>query len=327
MYNQTRSFSALKAVEDQEFSNAKFCAKLKGFRFSYVFLFMLLVLGAGMLAPIPVHAQVSVETQSIVAPCAIPFEVVRSRIAVSAVVNGQHGQLFFENGFSGLILNQDHFESGPKKESRMVFGKSTKVGNTSAQVVITCTDHIFNRSMVGDLSHMIKDGDNRVILGVIGNDIFAGGSVTFDMQNSDLLYSRSFAQVPEDSEHVLDLTFENDIPVVTAVFQNREIKVGLISSLSNCFISKQLLKRISAEGEAVLLGKEHTLTIADLPVNGIFIRGHNLEPFNQPGKKASLHGILGQEYFKHYQVTINYRNSHLRVQEYPKYQDIATAKK
>lgn len=271
-------------------------------------------------------------------PIRIPFTFSGRLIIAQATANGQPGAFLVDTGSEGLILNQDHF--APRRNSD---GRSIDITGNSQAEQSTCVDLVLS-----DLSRKceparlanisgLEQAVGHSLLGIIGRHCFRKMEIMFDYQRQVItlfpLDQKGDRLVEFDGRfplQVIGFRRKGHLPYVQAEIGKLKLDMvvdcGAEVNLLNCKWRKKAGNHILAERKATLRGLNGKGTeVVNCLIKKISIEGISYPPmetflvkelpFNPEYSGPVIDGVLGYEFFRQHQLSINYRKRELSVWE------------
>ena len=271
----------------------------------------------------------------------IRFGVLHQLMMVQATVNHKTGYLCIDTGIKGLVLNEQLFD-GIRQNVGIVNSKGDIIPSQSvfAHVELGCLTRSFPNARTANLHHIFNN-DNNLVLGMIGWEIFDNKEILIDYLNAKIILfnldieghrieiSDQFNSIAKSSS----LHFVGQFPCIIAEVGNKKLNLILDSGATSNVICQSLYHKFKSNNVPVKKVQIRHLggTSADLSLTkfaGLQI-GHittlpmktlwySLAPLNLRNGGSEIHGIIGQELFKQYQVGINFRKNEVTLYSYEK---------
>jgi predicted aspartyl protease len=119
----------------------------------------------------------------------IPFKRAGKLLMVETTIDGQTGNLIFDTGASGLVLNRTYFRDYPQTQSVTPSGITGTVGKIFKTLVdsISISSLIYRnvKADIADLGH-IENRRGVKVLGLFGFNLLRNFEIIIDIQNNEL---------------------------------------------------------------------------------------------------------------------------------------------
>lgn len=250
-----------------------------------------------------------------------PFKLVNNLPIVQATVDGRSGGFLLDTGAEVMLLNQDYFQGRPTTGPAGAGATGAFEKATSYRVRHFEWQGIVFRSAsvtAVDLSHVGAPS----LLGLIGTALLAHYAVTLDYQKSQLTLRAPGAPAPATKPRLtLPFVLRGHLPVIPVTIAGREYELAIDSGASVNMLNDKHFTTLTAElakpfttalggaasrVRAVRGGTIQQATLGKrLPLANMVTIFTTIKPLTK-GKFTSIDGILGYEFLRQYQVTINY---------------------
>jgi predicted aspartyl protease len=261
----------------------------------------------------------------------IPLKQVGRLFLIEATVDGEHGNLVFDTGANGLVINSTYFRS------HVVSGKPSSYGITGSVAVagrITVEQVEFAglvyKNLKADAANLghIENQRGVKILGLVGFGMMRNLEIVFDAKNSELRLFRIDKNGDRINKHSpafnADQTQEIEtlanILLVKADICNKTLnfcfdtgaETNAISSFSNkkviCTLTitrRTVLKGAGAVNSEVLFGRMDDFSFGGKQIPGMETIITNLEALSQ-AYGTTIDGMLGYSFMQKGVVCINF---------------------
>jgi predicted aspartyl protease len=267
------------------------------------------------------------KTDSIV----IPLKQAGRLFLIEATVDGEQGNLVFDTGANGLVINSTYFRNHVVTGSATSNGITGSVGLTGrisiGQIEFAGLVYRNLRADATNLGH-IENRRGVKILGLLGFGMIRNLEIVFDAKNSELrLYkidkngnrinNRSAGFIADKSQEIettSNILFLNgDICGKTLKFCfDTGAETNAISSLSNkkviCTLTitrRTVLKGAGIVNSEVLYGKMDDFSMNGQQISGMETIVTNLDALSQ-AYGTTVDGMLGYSFMEHGIVCINF---------------------
>jgi predicted aspartyl protease len=282
--------------------------------------------------PLDIRAIMPPETDMV----AIPLKNAGRLYMIEAMIDNQSGNLIFDTGATGLVMNRTYFRKYPKTERIKSAGITGAVGEVETinigNIAISGLSFLNMPAGLADLGH-IENRRGVKVLGLIGFECFRDFEVVIDAVNSELqLYrvdskgnrtgnaSRSFnADVSQPVEVVKNIIFINGTiggKVLKFCFDT-----GAETNAISSHAPKAVLNTISVDRKSSLSGAgQKTVEVLFGTMNDFVFGGHHLKNMEtiithldnlNEAYGVQIDGMLGYNFLNQGVICINLRKRQL----------------
>lgn len=252
----------------------------------------------------------------------LSFELVNNLPMVQATVDGRSGNFLFDTGAEMTLLNQRYFKGTPSAMATGA-GATGKLENASTYRVRRFEWHGLSFQDADltavDLQHLSPNGPP--LLGLIGADLLTHYAVTLDYSNRKIVLRAPAKQKLAPPQLKMPFVLQGHLPVISASIADKAYNLtidsgagvnmlpqeqlpGLGTQLTNPFSAD--LGGVSNQAKSVKGGTIKQMTLGKkvrlVDMVTIFTA---IGPLAN-SKPTPIDGILGYEFLRQYQVTINY---------------------
>lgn len=252
----------------------------------------------------------------------LSFELVNNLPVVQATVDGRSGNFLFDTGAEMTLLNQQHFKGIPSATPAGA-GATGKLENASSYRVARFDWHgvsFRDADLTAvDLDHLSPNGPP--LLGLIGADLLMHYAVTLDYPKRKIILRVPTKQKPNTPPLKLPFVLQGHLPVVRANIAGETYNLTIDSGAGvnmlaeECFTSVKTqlanpfttnLGGASSQAKAVKGGTIKQITLGkNVRLVDMVTIFTVIGPLAN-SKPTPIDGILGYEFLRQYQVTINY---------------------
>jgi len=268
----------------------------------------------------------------------IPLKRAGKLFLIEASIDGVEGNLVFDTGAGGLVVNSTYFRDHVKKSGSYSNGITGSVGKVS-QVTIgnlefAKLEYKNLRADLVDLGH-IENNRNVKILGLIGFGLLRNLEIVIDAKNSELrLYrldesgnrtgktKRQFKfDYKQDFYEKSDILFlKADIGGKTISFCfDTGAETNVLSSYAKKDIlntltitRRKVLKGTGKAGSEVLYGRMNDFVIGDRKITGMETIVTNLNALSEAYNKP-IYGMLGCPFMENGIICINFEKNQFAI--------------
>lgn len=321
---------------------------------------MLLVLLANTIAPsgnvkgagLSSHSAVEGVTTLVIATLAIhepslpdsiiiPLKRSGRLFFLEATIDGITGNLVFDTGAMGLVLNKTYFRDYVKDHLPASGGVTGLVSDVSRVFVdrIQISDLTFEHAMANmvDLSH-IENKRGLKVLGLLGLDNLKSFEVIIDLNHEVLqLYPvdkkgqrLSGENAPFRSDYQQEMDIVGGVVFVKILIAGKTLRFCLDSAAETNALNKDapkavmetfsitrtlLLKGAGSQTKEVFLGNFNDISIGEIPLHPMTAILSNLDQLGS-SYNVNLDGILGFDFFVKGIIRLNFFRKEMAVQFY-----------
>jgi len=261
----------------------------------------------------------------------IPIKYAGRLFMVEAVVDGQSGNLIFDTGASGIVMNQTYFRKYAQTNTHKSNGITGAVTNTSCITIgsmrISGLEAKKLTASVADLSH-IENQKGVKVLGLFGFKMIKDFEIVLDINRQVLFLYRinkngdriSSSAPPFNADYSQKFKTSKNIVFIRGTVADRELKFCLdtgaeINAISsNC--NKNVLKTIKITGNSnlngvgssqskVLSGMMTDFRFGDRDLTSMTSIITSLDALSE-AYETSLDGMLGYDFLKKGIFCINF---------------------
>jgi len=199
----------------------------------------------------------------------IPLKRAGKLIMVEAKIDGQIGNLIFDTGASGLVLNKTYFRNSNLLESvspRSITGAVEKIYRTTIDSLeISGILYMNKKADVVELGH-IENRRGIKVLGLFGFELLRNFEIVIDIHNSQLKLikvdkngNKVIGLIPDfRSDYTMDIRETNNILFLSGIVGGKTLKFCFdtgaeINAISNS-LQKVVLNTISITRRSKLVG-------------------------------------------------------------------------
>lgn len=261
----------------------------------------------------------------------IPFKMAGRLLMVDAVVDGQSGNLIFDTGASGIVVNQTYFRKYTRQTGNRSNGITGGVSNVTdislGNIRISDLEVKKISATVADLSH-IENQKGVKVLGLFGFKMIRDFEIVIDINRQVLQLckiddhgNRLNGTLPAfPADHWQNFTSSRNVVFIRGEIAGKELKFCLdtgaeINALSSS-CSRSILKTVSITGRSNLSGagagqpKVLSGTMTEFSFGGreltpMFSLITSLDALAQ-AYETSLDGMLGYDFLKKGAICINF---------------------
>jgi len=186
----------------------------------------------------------------------IPLKRAGRLFLIEVTIDGQTGNLIFDTGASGLVLNRSYFRNYTVRETLSESGGITGGGSKISNIVVDLIDvsALYYENVMADLADLghIENQRNVKILGLFGLSLLRDLEVTFDARNSELRLSRidkdgncldkSALYTIYKNTHKIEI--RNDIIILKALVGGKMLNLSLDTGAEISLIHNGLPKNV-----------------------------------------------------------------------------------
>jgi predicted aspartyl protease len=199
----------------------------------------------------------------------IPLKNAGRLLMIEAVIDGQTGNLIFDTGATGLVLNRTYFRKYPKMESQVSTGITGSVVDVERINLgnLNLSGLIYKNipGSLADLGH-IENRRGVKVLGLFGFDLIKDFEIIIDARNNELQLQRIDARgnrvsgkIPVfQSDYSQKFDVSKNIVFVTASIGGKLLKfcldTGAETNAISSHASKAVLSTISVDRKSNLRG-------------------------------------------------------------------------
>lgn len=260
---------------------------------------------------------------------------------IEATIDGVTGNLVFDSGAMGLVLNTTYFRDYVKDPLSASGGVTGSVSDVSRVTVdrIQINDLIFEKATANmvDLSH-IENKRGLKVLGLLGLYNLRNFEVIIDLNHEVLqLYPvdkkgqrLSGKEIPFNSDCSQEIEFAGGIVFVKVIIAGKILRFCLDSAAETNALNKDApkavmetfsitrtlqLKGAGSQTKEVFLGNLNDISIGEIPLHPMTAVLSNLD---QLGSSYNVHldGILGFDFFVKGIIRLNFSRKEMSMQFY-----------
>jgi predicted aspartyl protease len=261
----------------------------------------------------------------------IPLKTAGRLFMVDAVIDGQTGNLIFDTGASGIVLNTTYFRKYVQmnnQNSNGITGKVDKVTTISINSLkISETELKKFSASLADLGH-IENSKGVKVLGLFGFEIFKNFEIVLDINHQVMqLYkidkqggriNKSIA--PFIADYTQKIESSKNILFLEGIIAGKELRFCLdtgaetnaISSHANKSVlktvvitSKSNLQGVGSSKSEVLLGSMSDFRFGDRELSPMKTIVTNLDALSE-AYEVQIDGMLGYDFLKKGKICINF---------------------
>lgn len=267
----------------------------------------------------------------------IPLKRAGRLFLIEAKVDGEVGNLVFDTGANGLVLNSTYFRNHLKSEGAASNAINGSMGAMERIFVnqIEFAELTYRKLMadVANLGH-IENRRGVKILGLVGFCMMRNLEVVIDAGNNELklfrvdktgkrtgkksVFSADHTQKMEGNTNILFmkcamggkiLNFCLDTGAETNTI-SRDLSKKVMSTLT--ITRRAVLKGVSAAGNEVLYGRMNDFTMGNKQIPGMEMVITNLEALSEV-YGMHIDGMLGYSFMEHTVMCVNFVNKQLGI--------------
>ncbi|MBN1144193.1 MAG: aspartyl protease family protein [Bacteroidales bacterium] len=260
---------------------------------------------------------------------------------IETTIDGVTGNLVFDSGAMGLVLNKTYFRDYAKSRLPSSGGATGLVAEVSRITAdrIQIGDLVFKNSAANmvDLSH-IENRRGLKVLGLLGLDNLRNFEMIIDLRSEVLqLYPidkkgqrLSAESTPFQPDYMQEIEVVGGVVFVKVTIAGKMLRFCLDSAAETNALSKDapkavmetfsltrtsLLRGAGTQTKEVLLGNLNDISIGEIPLHPMTALLSNLD---QLGSSYSVHldGILGFDFFIKGMIRLNFVTREMSVQFY-----------
>jgi predicted aspartyl protease len=268
----------------------------------------------------------------------IPMKRAGRLFLIEATVDGEKGNLVFDTGANGLVLNNTYFRNHVKSGGVSSTGITGAVGMVEQISVgkIEFADLTYNnlRADVANLGH-IENRRGIKILGLLGFSMIKDLEIVIDSENSELklfridkkgnrlnnsspVFKPDYVQKIEGNSNILFLKGTIGGKPLNFCFDTGA-ETNAISSDSNKKIMSTLtitrrtaLKGAGSAGSEVLFGRMNDFVIGNQPIPNMETIITNLDALSE-AYGTHIDGMLGYSFLEHGIICVNFVNKQFGI--------------
>lgn len=265
-------------------------------------------------------------------PIIIPFRISNGLMVVRAKVHGQSGNYIFDTGIPNMVLNAQYFN----KRSNFSSSYGSSVHGGCYPIRMHLDDLILRGDAAIEDLGFIEKSKRMAIHGLLGLRALKRYEVVLDYYRQEIqLYEltpkgdRKGANDATIPREALELRFLGHIPYMSIKVNGQDLLMGLDTGTELNALSEKLLTHMDLRGSVYtqkniwLLGSTSvraadvgltTVQVGHFERSGIETLFISLKDLNElSGPK--IDGLLGLNFLKHYQVTLNFKKKKISLRE------------
>lgn len=263
----------------------------------------------------------------------IPMKRSGRLFLIEAMVDGETGNLVFDTGANGLVINSTYFRNHVKSVRTGSTGITGAVGSTE-QISVGKIEFagLVYKKLFADLANLghIENRNGTKILGLIGFGMMRNFEIVIDPVNSELKLFRidktgnrlnsktagfkpDYSQKIEGNTNILFLKGSIGGKMLNFCFDTAAETNVLCSDCNKKIMNtltitrRTALKGAGAAGAEVLFGRMNDFTIGDRQLPGMETIITNLDALSE-AYGTHIDGMLGNSFMKHGIVCVNFVN-------------------
>jgi predicted aspartyl protease len=269
----------------------------------------------------------------------IPLKNTGRLFMIEAIIDNQKGNLIFDTGASGLVLNRTYFRKYMKLEGQVSNGITGAVNQIEqinvGKINIADLTYTGTTAALADLGH-IENKRGVKVMGLIGFELFRDFEIIIDVNRNELQLHRidqtgkrksSFAKNFK-SEHSQKIEVLRNILFLKASVGGKLLKfcfdTGAETNAINNHASKNVLNAVSIDRKSnlrgagtatveVLFGKIKDFKIGDHPLENMETIITNLDALSE-AYGVQIDGMLGYNFISQGVICINFVKKQLDIQ-------------
>ena len=268
----------------------------------------------------------------------IPFKHAGKLLMVETTIDGQTGNLIFDTGASGLVLNRTYFRDYAQIESVTPNGITGVVGKiyrtTVDSVSISCLLYRNVKADLADLGH-IENRRGVKVLGLFGFNLLRNFEIIIDIQNNELklikidkkgnrlnaptqLFKSDYSQEIGESNNVLFVLGEIGGKTLKFCFDTGAEINAISSDLQKIVLNTISITRRSKIGGAgsstaeVFYGIMNDFAFGSRKLENMQTIITNLSSLNE-AYDVQFSGVLGYDFLEKGVICINLRKRQLSI--------------
>lgn len=285
-----------------------------------------------------VTAPIIPDEEPLADPLVIPLKQAGRLYLIEAVIDGVQGNLVFDSGAKGLVLNSTYFRNKVKSEKLNAKGIT---GDVAEVELVTAGSVEFSglvyRKVTAEMTSLghIEDRRGIKILGLAGFGLFRKYEIIFDPLQSELSLYRvdrsgkriSSASVPFKTDYQQKISVSGDVIFLRAMVGGKMLsfcfdtaaETNVISSGAHRAVMETItiLRRASLKGAGastseVMMGKMNDFTIGNHKIPGMETVISNLFSLNEV-YNTTIDGVLGYSFFRYGVINVNFAGNQVGI--------------